>query len=220
VTLRQVLPTLAHGDSPHGGAAYSVFGGERSRRNTSSVVRSNRFYFRLVELRVWVRDTLRGVFWAREFLRVSAATVSIAARSAFWSLSRWVEISSDVAPSSDHHAALADHVLGVVAQRPQEQMVRSAARRVVAVVQDAHIVGDGTVGQLPSDTVRTTEHAATSDLANEDDAVTAPCLTTCPKPTAARAVDLFPETFGERSRRHHGAGIIPRHLDATVEVAA
>ena len=62
--------------------------------------------------------------------------------TAFWMKSRSMPVAARL-------PALCHHVGTVVGLRSKKEMRRVDARRVIAMVEDAHLVGDSSVGQFP-----------------------------------------------------------------------
>ncbi len=118
-------------------------------------------------------------------------------------------VNSDVLWSTTPRAALAPHVVQVHSVVTKEQMLRTDARRIVAVVTDVLIVCDRTIGQHPGNAMGVVVDLAARDRVaanlNSRSALRPACCSS-PQPTWSQLrsqhwtilVDLLPEALRKR----------------------
>jgi hypothetical protein len=102
------------------------------------------------------------------------------------------------ASSSVVGASLRDHVVNVVLHRPQEQVIRTDARRVVTPVADEQAGWDRAEVDLPRDAVGQFETLVCR--ADTDDAVALRQMVRRPCPATGRLLNLGPEANCQRNR--------------------
>jgi len=81
------------------------------------------------------------------------------------------------------------HVLSVVAQSAEKEMVGSYARRIIAFVKDSFLIGDRSIVQFPRKAMRSDD-----DFRGDAKGTITPMTTTAgPNPAAIGFLDVFPE---------------------------
>lgn len=107
-------------------------------------------------------------------------------------------------------AALGEHVAHIVCTRAKKEVVRSAARWIVALVEHPQAIGNRAVGKFPSNAVALLGVAFMRAVRHLDGAVAVMIRAASPHPAWPQVgsyngtvlVDVRPETLGQGSTRH------------------
>jgi hypothetical protein len=162
-------------------------------------VRDDRLNHRTTDMKLAGERELRGPAGSKTFTDLThellaelCAVLPLAAGAPLRVQTRPVTIAD-----GNDAASLRVHVVRVIRRRPQEQVRRVHARRVVAVVADVHPIGDRAVREFPG-------HPVGQALAPVPSETSVPARggSCAPAPAVAGLVDLVPEALDQRRTGH------------------